>query len=629
MAASLQIITVEHIPDQPVTDSLYLFVNHANPSIKPLSRRTIASHAQRNSKRLLTRSLPRKRYDARTTSSLVGWRHKPVDSPFTPELSRSSSSSTSTPPSHRDTPDSEERQLSPRSEDDIQSLSPEETEPLENDHVATTLEVDFYNDHFAEDVRYELFSSIDSLSGAVIPMDNFKQKVIVYFSNAWLPSDRSLPKNCHIWGFAPVGKRDNNLSVEIVSGALQSSDRLHFLSLMAVTTSRMRWLKLSQSQASAMAPETFVIKSIRALRMFLDSGLPPNEKVLQSLAFLTLAEFFAGSVRSGVYWKLIRQLVIAAGGFGKISPFVSHILIATDWKVSAAFVKPPIFDFTKSPGLLGIDNIKSSDTGIEDAILYATLTMDPRVRVRVNNSVTLFKVINAIHSMPQEITDRICKYVSHFQAIQYVYCAHCLRTVDSSSSQPSSSDQIANIDLLEQRTKALAFRLWLWNITLGFARDSVSMTVLEQHKAEFVGDCSEMLANLAHAEQVLRGTDWQLDQKTLVWKLAVAMSVAVKTEEVTLATVLMRRVTSALGIASATELEQYLSGQLPLGRLPNFDAMRIMQQVNPQRKVKDAHEAFPRSSGHAKVHENRIQFSQAEHAALLGLGQKRTLESVA
>ena len=618
MAASLQIITVEQIQDQPVTDSLYLFVNHANPSIRPLSRRTIASHAQRNSKRSLTRPLPRKRHDARTANSLFGWRHKPSDSPVTPELSHCSSSSTSTPSSRRETPDSEEIQLSPQLKDDSQSSPPVEIQARYIDQVGTATEDDSSDDQLKKDVQCDLFSSIDSLSGAAVPMDNMKQKIIVYFSNSWLPSDHSLPKNCHIWGFAPVGRQDNNLSCEIVSGTLQSSDQLHFLSLMAVVTSRMRWLKLSKGETVAEAPETFVIKSIRALRIFLNSGLPPNEKVLQSLAFLTLAEFFSGSVRSGVYWSLIKQLVFAAGGFGKISPFVSHILIATDWKVSAAFVKTPIFDFVKSPGLLGIDGDTCSDIDIEDTIACAISTMDPRVQVRVKNSVTLFRVIDTVHSLPRQTADRVCEYVSQFQAIQYVYCAHCLRSIDSSASSPRSSESIENADLLEQRTKALAFRLWLWNIVLDFAQESLPITKLEQYGAEFTNDCSDMLKALAYADQSLQGTDWQLDQKTLVWKLVLAISVTLKSEELTFAALLLRRVTSALGIISPTELDQYLSGQLPLGQIKNFDTTRIMQMVNGQRKLKGGHETSPRSIGDTKVHQDRMQFFASRACGFTG-----------
>ena len=590
-------------------NSVYLFINHDSiTGVQSQDKRKIAAHAQRNSKRTLSRLIRNRKSIVSSTHNLVGWKLKDdidlFDTP--PELSRNSSSSTWS--SRTGSPDTDE------SEHRCSTLGILKLNKTKSDHVD---EDDSTCTIYTEDAA--LIPAVDFLSGSALPMDNSKHTVLIYFSKAWLPSDEKMPKDCHIWGFAPVNKDDRALSSQIISNALQSSDQLHFYALLAVATSRMRWLSMSNSH-SPVAPEKFVIWSIRALRRFLDSGNRPDSSVLMDLAFLTLAEFFAGSVRSGIYWQLIKDFVIACGGFRKLSPFVSHTLIATDWKISAAFVKPLVFDFEAYPALLGLDEDKDVNAAIEEAVKC----LDPRVMIRVRNSMTLAEVINAINRLHTSKSAEICDYITGYQRKQYRYCAQCLRLRNEQSMDVETPEKVSGADLLDQRTKAIGFRLWLWQIALTFV-DPTTLYAKLSHAAaaRFANDCAQMLDFLSRANSLLQGTHWMLDPKTLLWKLVLALLVTERSETRANAVAALRKVATELHVTSAADLEEALAVSLPLDRLNGYDLTDIMKTINDKKDPESAGQSTQALQEKKPANPHRLQFSEAEHAALMNLGSKR------
>ncbi len=360
-------------------------------------------------------------------------------------------------------------------------------------------------------------------------------------------------------------------------------------SLLAITTSRMRWLSLCKVEGP-MAPERFVVKSIRALRRFLESGQAPDDRVLMDLAFLTMTEFFTGKIRSGIYTKLIKDFVIACGGFPRLDPFVGYILIATDWKISATFMKAPIFDFLSCPALLGLDLADCVDDKSRERALQEVLkSLDPRVMIRVKNSIALQEVVGTIHRLNVPLCEEICRYVTRYQRLQYRWCAQCLRVRDERCADPEIGDQVMAADLLDQRTKTLGFRIWLWHVTMSFSDSETLSTDLVQSASNcFAGDCAEMLRCLASAESLLQDTDWMLDQRTLLWKLALAVTVAPKTDDMIYVTTAIRRVGQGLNIETRETFHKALSDFWPFDRFESFNLDKILQIITGR----EANKAF-------------------------------------
>lgn len=601
----------------------YLFVHHySSDGIRTLSNREVASHAQKYSSRVRLRPLRQKKSIASAASNLVGWQVKDdTDVVSPPDFTLSSSSSSSHTSSRLATPED-------GTPEDTSVLDPEDEEADPESQAPAVLEGEIYTfeDRSPDDWAL-LRPAINALVGSVLPIDNSKHKVILYVSNAWLPSNQNMPKNCHIWGFAPVRAEDRALSTNIISTALQTSDQLHLFSLLAVSSSRMRWLSQHKIEGP-LAPENFVIKSIRALRGFLDSGQPPNDRILMDLAFLTLTEFFAGSKRSNVYWQMIKTFVVACGGFGKLSPFVSHILIATDWKVAAANVSPPTFDVYSCPGLLGLE--VPPDIGrqaLHELITDALKTLDPRVMIRIKNVISLNEIVQAICALPSPHPFQICQHVQQYQALVYRYCATCLRPRETRSNNPKSSPQVVSADLLDQRTKSLAFRLWLWQVALAFLDSAALYTATQKATQQLSDDCSQTMKCLTYADNLLSVSDWRLDPETTLWKLVLVLAAPVESKDKRGTVLLLRKIATELKISTREDLELALSGQLPLELVQGYDADEIVKLIAEPSviEVLEVLEAQnDKNQDRGMEHLLHFQFSEVEHQVLKNMPRSKS-----
>ena len=290
---------------------------------KTTRRKEIASHVQKRLKQ--TKSEERKVSIDSATARLVGWQRRGSLSKdaATTNLRRSrrpSSSTSASPPSSV-----------PLLKSDSSTGSSDYGSSDTDDQYRQM--VDVRSNGSSPDVP-TIYLPPDSYNNFMLSGNNVR-RILDYFNKVWMPSEGSLPSFCHIAGFTPTLQSDVQLSQSLVRASLQNYDDLSLNCLLAAASSRMQFVSGYHVQKGA-EPERFALKAIQALRNGFTSGYRAEDRgrYALDLAYLVLTEVYTGAATRSIYWNLIRDYIVACGGFTKIDAFPAFFVCATDLLVS-------------------------------------------------------------------------------------------------------------------------------------------------------------------------------------------------------------------------------------------------------------------------------------------------------
>jgi hypothetical protein len=416
------------------------------------------------------------------------------------------------------------------------------------------------------------------------------RRILYYFNTVWMPSEKAIPAFCHLGGFSPVWHSDAALSEHILRESLHTPDDVHLNSLLAASVARMRFVSGFHVEKGT-EPEVFVVKAIQALRHAISAGQPVENRsrLVLDIAYLTLPELYGSSpTRSSVYWKLMRDSVIACGGFNNMAPHHAFISVAIDLLVSEATLTFPAFDFVKYPGLLGLsrpfDNMEQIFT-LEYLIWQETSPGESRVRSKAAQTVLFSCVLKLIHCLPAIAFTKTKLYVRKNLARMWAFTTAAAQP--HHHNQPPSSSPIAlTADIFSMRARETAYAIWIWHIAASFCpvRPYLAnyLSILPSGVALYVSNaCNQTYEYLSSAEDLFGQTDWQLRDDIKFWISAVGVLVSETDELRAQYSASFSQACRNMRIHSREELTTMFKkpSQLPLDRIARYGTDRLFDLI--------------------------------------------------
>jgi hypothetical protein len=409
---------------------------------------------------------------------------------------------------------------------------------------------------------------IDSVCSIPVTLDEHKHNLIEYFTTLWMPSKNFIPPNCNIGGFTPLAAEDSVLSLQIVRGALQASSDLHIYALLAISACRMQLVNRIQPQQKG-AKDLFTLKAIRALRQHLLLKLQVTDRLILDVCFLALNEFYGPSgIRLDVYWLMMQHFVITRGGFANIDLFTSHFCVAADLLIAAATFTVPTFDFYKHPELLGLEIPPAREQAdIMDMVADVISNLEPRLRIACLESISMADIITRTHRLPEPAVSGTTGVVKENMVLIYKLLTIAAIPKCGRPETVGVNHQAMTADGLAYHSRMLAYRIWLWYVSLNFLSADISKQVTVASSCPVLGWVSELHKSLGRAQSMFMKTNWAIQDDVVLWISALGILVSENADDLVSYINQFRSVASIFGIDDPDHLWETLSAFPPLGRV--------------------------------------------------------------
>ena len=411
--------------------------------------------------------------------------------------------------------------------------------------------------------------AIDSYTGSIIGVDDYKQSVLEYFTTIWMPSTDHIPADCQVTGFTPVWPNDGNLSFGIVRDVLQAPDDISMYSLLSAATRRMQIVN-KMTLPHPDLPELYNFKAIQALRKHISLKKPATERLILDLSYLMLAELYVKSPsRSDVYWQMARSLISLCGGLHKIQAFTAQAALAYDYFIAVGTVTMPALDPFRYPTLLGLDSIsRLPPHQVRQMVMSRLSEVDPRIRIMSQQSNSLSNTIRAVRSLPKiAVTGITACLRGNVPQLYPVISAPFHPSNLNKSSNGKSSREVMEADALSVHTRFHAFQIWLWYSSLGFLEPDARNTATRNAPQTLIREVSKICENLDHIQMKLYGSDWAMRDDIVLWISALGVLVATDEADRSAYHQLFAGMAEALEIDSVEKLQSAFAIHLPLNHI--------------------------------------------------------------
>lgn len=373
-------------------------------------------------------------------------------------------------------------------------------------------------------------STIDSLPATPIKLTTSEHGILQYFLREWMPSAKHSPIGCQIAGFTPVWPKDEKISAEVITGALQSRDDLSVYSLLAAGARRMHAIQSSRARGLEL-PELYAWHAVRALRKRLADPQSLDERFVLDLSYLMLADLHNDPpTRTEVYWRIARDLIIKLGGFLALQHFTALIVIAYDYIISIDTITAPLLDAFRDVALLGIDP-NAGPAEIQSQLQTKLRDMEPRLRHAVQVQNIMYRLFCQIELLPPTIVRTFKAYVAINVERMYPVVAGPFRRIDGEPVPEKSRESpgLTAADELCIQTRALMSHAWLWYTAMGFCGyhracmdvdDPWQEAHIHHTPPPHVKRVSRAWQQIDMVRELLIGTGWEIKNDRLLWMYA-------------------------------------------------------------------------------------------------------------